>query len=94
LQILTHVDSRLRQTLKARAHALKPVVLTGQAGLSESVLAEIDRALDDHELIKVRIAGGDRDSKAEMASQASSSLRADVVQIVGHIVTLFRPRRE
>jgi len=53
-----------RARLKARAHALEPVVHIGQAGISETVVAEVDRSLTAHGLIKVRLAGADRDTRA------------------------------
>lgn len=88
------MDSRRKKELKARAHAIKPVVLTGHAGLSEAVLAEIDRALDAHELIKVRLVAVDRDDCAAQAQSICGTTSAELVQIVGRVVTLFRKRRD
>jgi len=82
---------RERAQLKARAHALEPVVQVGQAGLSDTVAAELERALDAHELIKVRI-GADRDGRAELAAAICARTGAAEVQSVGKILVLFRPR--
>ena len=80
----------LRKFLRAKAHALKPVVITGRAGISEAVLNEIDLALNHHELIKVRVNALDREVRREMAEQICQTLQAELVQIMGHVVTLYR----
>lgn len=83
-----------RQALKARAHKLKPVVLIGSQGLTEAVLNEIDRALNDHELIKVRIAGNDREERRAMITAMCEAKSAELVQIIGHIAVLFRRKAD
>lgn len=80
-----------RQILKARAHALKPVVLIGNHGLTEAVLKEIDRALFDHELIKVRIASNDRDERKAAFAEICEQTKAEIVQNIGNIGVLYRP---
>lgn len=82
---------RQRKALKARAHALDPVVQVGHAGLSDPVMAELDKALNAHGLIKVRIGAADRDGRAALAEDAAARLDAAVVQAVGRIVTFWRP---
>jgi RNA-binding protein len=84
---------RERAGLKARAHALEPVVQVGQAGASEAVIAEVDRALTAHELIKVRLAG-DRDDRTALVDAICGQTGAAAVQTVGRIATLWRPRPE
>lgn len=74
-------------------HTLSPVVLLGGQGLTEGVLAEIERALEDHELIKVRIGGEDRDARREVIDTLTASTRSQAVQIIGKIVLLYRPAR-
>ncbi|BCX82956.1 RNA-binding protein [Methylomarinovum caldicuralii] len=88
------LDKKQKRHLKARAHPLKPVVITGQLGLTEAVLAEIDRALTAHELIKVRINAEDRQARREMAQQICDRLDAELVQILGHVATLYRENPE
>ena len=83
---------RERAHLKARAHALEPVVQVGQAGLSESVAAELERALTAHELIKVRIGGADRAARQALAAAICARSGAAQVQSVGKVLVLFRPR--
>ena len=85
------LTARQRQYLRSEAHHLKPVVLLGQHGLTEAVLAEIDEALRVHELIKVRIPGVDRDEKREITDAIAESTGSTLVQTVGHVAVLFRP---
>ena len=80
-----------RARLKARAHALEPVVQVGQAGASDTLIAEVDRALTAHGLIKVRLAG-DRQTRDELAQAIGDRTGAAVVQQVGRILVLWRPR--
>lgn len=82
-----------RRELKRQAHHLNVIVTVGAAGLSEPVLAEMDRALTDHELVKVKLAG-DRDERRTMVDTACQRLGAACVQTIGHTATLFRPRPE
>jgi RNA-binding protein len=83
-----------RQHLKARAHELRPVVLLGAAGLTEMALREIDRALADHELVKIKVPGDSRGERAQVAAQAAEKLSAAKVQSIGKTIVLFRPRPE
>lgn len=80
-----------RKELRARSHHLKPVVITGNAGITPAVLNEISLALDHHELIKVRVNAADRDQRGEMTQVICSELEATLVQAIGHIVTIYRP---
>jgi putative YhbY family RNA-binding protein len=82
---------RQRSHLKARAHALEPVVQIGQGGASDTVVAEVDRALTSHGLIKVRLTG-DREERDTLATVLSERTDAAIVQQVGRIVVLWRPR--
>jgi RNA-binding protein len=86
------ITSQQKKLLKARAHSLKPVVITGAAGISAAVMAEIDRALEHHELIKVRINAETPQQRAELAAGVCTGLLADHVQTVGHVVTLYREK--
>ena len=83
---------RERAHLKARAHALEPVVHVGHAGLSDKVVAEVDRALTTHELIKVKIGGDDRDARAAFSEDICARTGAAAVQRVGKVLVLWRPR--
>jgi len=78
-----------RQRLKGRAHKLDPLVIVGAGGLSASVIAEIDRNLKSHELIKVRV-GADRDERAAMLEEICAKTGAQPVQHIGKILVLLR----
>ena len=89
-----HLTPRERVSLKGRAHALEPIVQVGQAGLTDAVVAEADKALKAHELIKVRVGGADRNERTDMIEQLCARTDAAAVQSVGKIVVLWRPREE
>ncbi len=80
-----------RRALRARAHALEPVVLIGDKGLTATVVAEIERALGAHELIKVR-AQAERGERARMLEAACSATGASIVQHIGKILVLYREK--
>jgi RNA-binding protein len=83
-----------RRALRASAHRLKPCVIVGEAGLSPAVLAELDRSLNSHELIKVKLARGERDERDAMLAGICEALGAAPVQHIGRIVVIFRERPE
>lgn len=85
---------RERSQLKARAHSLEPIVRVGQAGLSDKLVAEVDRALTSHELIKIKLEGDDRDAREAQGDTLSARTDAAIVQRVGKIVVLWRPRTD
>lgn len=86
------LTSRERAHLKARAHALEPIVQIGHHGITDTVVAEVERALTAHELIKVRIGGTDRDAREAMGAQLCARTDAASVQRVGKVLVLWRPR--
>lgn len=88
------LTSRQRSYLRALAHDLKPVVLTGSAGLTDAVLNEIEQALAHHELIKVRLAAGDRDERMQMTTKMCKQTGSDVVQNIGRVTVIYRAARE
>lgn len=87
------LTARERAHLKARAHALEPVIQVGNAGLTDAVAAEIERTLAARELIKVKILAG-RDARAEIAAAICARTDAAAVQQVGKVVVLWRPKPE
>lgn len=88
------LTNRERSALKARAHALEPVVQVGQAGLTDSVVAEVDRALAAHELIKVRISVANRVERADLCEAICARTGAVEVLRVGKVLGLWRPRQD
>jgi RNA-binding protein len=79
-----------RRHLRRLGHDRKPVVLIGPSGLSPNVVLELERALDDHELVKVKARVGDRDLRAEIFTTLASQTRADLVQRIGNVGLFFR----
>lgn len=79
-----------RQSLKAAAHKLRPIVYIGHNGLTEAVNKEIDRGLNDHELIKMRIQHEDREVRRELYAQICEIHGAELVQQIGCVGVLFR----
>ena len=80
-----------KKALRKKAYSLKPVVMIGQKGLTDAVLVEIDIALNDHKLIKVRIRGSDKNKRNEQCLQIEQQLNAEVVNQIGGITVLYRP---
>ena len=89
-----NLSTKQKQHLKGLAHPLKPVVMLGNNGLTEGVLAEIEHALEHHELIKVKIATEDRESKALVVDAIVRETRAVNVQVIGKTLVLYRPTKE
>ena len=80
-----------KKALKSKAHALKPPVMIGQHGLTDAVLAEIDIALNAHELIKIGVRGADKNERIEQGKKIESQLNADVIDQIGGVTVLYRP---
>lgn len=88
------LTNRERAHLKARAHALEPVVHVGHAGVTDAVIAEVERALTAHELIKVRAGSQDREGRATILQALIERTDAASVQTVGKVMVLWRPNPE
>ncbi len=86
------LDAKQRQKLRGQAHALKPVILIGAQGLSKTLLAELEVALDAHELIKARLPQLEHAARDEMIAALVSASHAEVVGRIGRIVILYRAR--
>lgn len=83
-----------KRYLRGLGHDLHPLVRTGSAGLTEAVLAELERALTDHELVKIRLLADDREQRSQYLRQVLTTTGAELVQRVGHVVLLYRPNPE
>jgi RNA-binding protein len=81
-----------RKALKARAHALHPILQLGGKGLTDAVIAEIDRALARHELIKIRAAPLDREAREVALAAICERTGALPVQHIGKMLVLYRPK--
>ena len=86
--------NKQKQFLKGLAHPLKPVVQLGGNGLTEGVLAEIDNALNHHELIKVKVPSDDREEKALIMDAIIRETASEKLQVIGHTLILYRPSEE
>ena len=86
------ITAEERRALRARAHALNPVVSISQNGLSDSVLKEISSSLDSHELIKIRVYGDSRDDRLAYLERICNELGAAPVQHIGKLLVVYRPR--
>ncbi|HTY49701.1 MAG TPA: ribosome assembly RNA-binding protein YhbY [Steroidobacteraceae bacterium] len=81
-----------RRFLRGRAHELKPIIQIGGAGVTDAVVKETGRALDDHELIKVRARGAERAARDAMFTDLAARTGSSLVHRIGHVAVLYRPR--
>lgn len=88
-----HLTGTQRKHLRGLAHGLDPVVHVGQKGLTAPVVDEIDRALEAHELIKVKLAG-DRDERRAAAEAVAERTRSALAGTIGTMAILYRPHPE
>jgi len=88
------LSSKERKELKARAHHLKPVIRVGQKGITENLVLETELALDIHELIKVHIAGEDRDECKANGIELAKQSNAEVVDHIGKTYILYRKQQK
>lgn len=82
-------DNTRRKQLRAIGHRLNPVVIVSN-GPTAGVVAEIDRALTDHELIKIRVNAADRDEKQQQLATICKKLGAELIQTAGHVALIYR----
>lgn len=83
-----------RSTLREQAHGLNPVVMIGDAGLTDGVLKEISSSLDAHGLIKIRVFGDDRSNRIEIYQTICTKLNAAPIQHIGKLLVVYRPKKE
>ena len=88
------ITSEQRRALRAKAHALNPVVAISQNGLTESVLKEISVSLESHELIKIRVFNDDRAVREQFLATICEQLAAAPVQHIGKLLVIWRPSAE
>ena len=91
---MTELTPAQRRDLRARAHHLNPVVTIGDNGLAPTVVAEIERSLQAHELIKVKVQGAEREQRDTLMQELCAALDAAPVQHIGNILVVWRQRRE
>lgn len=93
---MTPISLTTAQTrfLRGQAHGLKAMLQVGGKGVTPALIAEVGQALDDHELIKVKIAADDREARALLVEQLIEGTGAALVQRIGHTAVLYRPSRD
>lgn len=84
------LSARQKRYLRSLCHHLRPVVIVGGAGATSGVLGEVETALAHHELIKIRIAAGDRDTRRRLVNDICLATGAELVQTIGHVATFYR----
>jgi RNA-binding protein len=80
--------------LRGQAHDLKALLQIGNKGVTPAFLAELDAVLDQHELVKVKVAGEDREARDAMIGELAEKADAALVQRIGHTAVLYRPSKE
>jgi putative YhbY family RNA-binding protein len=85
------LSSAQRSALRAQAHDLAPVVMIGDAGLTEGVMKEAEHALSAHQLIKIRVFADEKEVRADYMSQLCEQLGASPVQMIGKLLVIYRP---
>ena len=83
-----------KKHLRGLGHNLKPVIMVGDAGLTESVMAEFESTLSHHELIKIRVRVGDRKARDSIIDKLCETASATLVQRIGNMALLYRENPE
>ena len=86
--VLTSAQTRF---LRGQAHDLKAMLQVGGKGITDALVAEIDLALEHHELIKMKVAAPDREARDAMIGELAERTEAAVVQRIGHTAVIYRP---
>jgi RNA-binding protein len=80
-----------KKYLRSLAHDLKPVVMVGQHGLSEAVLAELQSSMEIHELLKIKVRAENREEKQQIVEKIVAFAEADIVQVIGGVLVIYKP---
>lgn len=87
------LTGKQRRHLRALAHSLKPIVQIGKDGINAGVIAAVDRALTDHELVKVKV-GEDGLEREAAAQEVAAQTQSEVAQVLGNVLLLYRARKD
>lgn len=88
------INNADKKRFRQIGHLLNPIVTIAQKGLTENIREELQRALSDHELIKVKLAVGDRAARRELTATICADLNAECVQSIGHVILLYRAAKK
>lgn len=84
------ISSAQKQHFRSQAHSLKPIIIIGNLGLTAAVQAEINHALDAHELLKIRVNAIDREERQLITEKICREQHAELIQSIGHIIVIYR----
>ncbi len=83
-----------KKHFRAIGHQLKPVITIAEKGLTENIQAELERALNDHELIKIKLVTADKTEKTALVDEICTLTRGSAVQSIGHVLLLYRAAKK
>lgn len=89
-----NLTGKQKNYLRGIAHSRNPVVTIGGKGLTEAVMAEVELALAQHELIKIKLPGGSKAEKSELMEQITQQSASAPVQLIGRVAVIYRPGEE
>ena len=84
------LNTQMKKSLRGVAHHLDPVIAVSERGITHGIVEETERALSDHELIKVKVFSADRSSRVEVASALAEATSSTVLQQIGKVAVLYR----
>lgn len=84
------LDNTELRRLKGIGHQLKPIVMIGNNGITENILQEVERALTDHELVKIKLPAGSKQERDELGNQLANSVQAELIHNIGRMALLLR----
>ncbi len=87
---MNKLTNNQKKYLRSMGHVLKPVVMVGQHGLSESVLAELETTMNKHELLKIKVRADGKDEKQQMINQIVEVSKSHLIQVIGNIMVIYR----
>lgn len=90
----TALSNPQKRYLRGLAHDLKPVVMVGAKGITPNLVAELDNALEQHELVKVKVAAEDRESRDAFIADLAAQATAELVSRIGHTAVLYRRSKD
>jgi RNA-binding protein len=88
------LSEKQKKHLRRLAHPMSPIVMLGNAGLTDAVVSELERALGDHELVKVSARVGDRHARNDALASLAARTSSELVQRIGHVGVFYRRRAE
>jgi RNA-binding protein len=88
------LTGKQRRHLRALAHPMKPLVQIGKGGIDDGLVAAVDQALTDHELVKVKVGESAPVDRHAAAEELAAKTKSELAQVLGNIVLLYRPDPE